>query len=168
MLKTQTRTPARKGERGRERRSLGKGRTPNEAADRRQPKRRRTPSLETNRAEDYAYVVENDEPTFVLVPVEEYERLVESDLIRSAVRNLKNTDDPNVKWIDAHQLGRELVVERIVAARKAAGLTQKQLGAKLGLPQSQISRIERNPDHTTVRTLKRIARALRVDVSALV
>jgi transcriptional regulator with XRE-family HTH domain len=47
-------------------------------------------------------------------------------------------------------------------------LSQTQLGAKLNLPQSQISRIERNPDHTTLRTLKRVARALGVDVRALV
>ncbi len=113
-------------------------------------------------------MVENDEPTFVLVPVQEYERLVESDLIRSAIRNLKDIDDPNVEWIDADQLGLELAAEQIAKARKAAGLTQKQLGKKLGLPQSQISRIERNPDHTTVRTLKRIARALGVNVRALV
>jgi transcriptional regulator with XRE-family HTH domain len=33
--------------------------------------------------------------------------------------------------------------------------------------ESQISRIERNPDRTTVRTLKRIARALNVSVSSL-
>jgi len=100
--------------------------------------------------------------------VDEYERLVKADLARSALVNLDDIDDPDVDWVDADQLGRELAVERIVAARKAAGLTQKQLGKKLGLPQSQISRIERNPDHTTVRTLKRIARALRVDVGALV
>ena len=62
----------------------------------------------------------------------------------------------------------ELAAERIAKARKAKGLTQKQLGEKLNLPQSQISRIERNPDRTTVRTLKRIARALGVDVSSLV
>jgi transcriptional regulator with XRE-family HTH domain len=45
---------------------------------------------------------------------------------------------------------------------------QKQLTAKLKMPQSQISRIERNPNHTTVRTLKRIAKALGVEVSALI
>ncbi|HSW44699.1 MAG TPA: helix-turn-helix transcriptional regulator [Phycisphaerae bacterium] len=36
------------------------------------------------------------------------------------------------------------------------------------MPQSQISRIERNPDHTSVNTLKRIARALDVDVRHLI
>lgn len=77
-------------------------------------------------------------------------------------------DRGDVDFIDADQFARELAGERIAKARKAAGLTQKQLGERLKLPQSQISRIERNPDHTTVRTLKRIAKALRVDISALV
>ena len=71
-------------------------------------------------------------------------------------------------FVDADDFALELAAERVARARKAAGLTQKQLGDKLKLPQSQISRIERNPDRTTVRTLKRIARALGVDVSALV
>ena len=73
-----------------------------------------------------------------------------------------------MKWVDADQLGLALAGERIAEARRAKGVTQKELGAKLGIPQSQISRIERNPDSTTVRTLKRIARALGVDVRALI
>jgi transcriptional regulator with XRE-family HTH domain len=77
-------------------------------------------------------------------------------------------DDPEDQWVDADELRIQLAAERIAAARKAAGLTQKQLGEKLNLPQSQISRIERKPDHTTVRTLKRIAKALGVDVRALI
>ncbi|HOJ75383.1 MAG TPA: helix-turn-helix transcriptional regulator [Phycisphaerae bacterium] len=55
--------------------------------------------------------------------------------------------------------GGELAGERIAAARKRAGLTQQQLAARLRVPQSQVSRIERNPEATTVRTLKKIARA---------
>ena len=107
-----------------------------------------------------------EQPTHVLVPIDEYEELVKASMVERAIATLH--DDENVEWIDADDLALEFAAERIVAARKAKGLTQKQLGAKLGLPQSQISRIERNPDHTTVRTLKRIARALGVDVSALV
>lgn len=64
--------------------------------------------------------------------------------------------------------GKQLAGEQIAAARKAVGLTQKQLAQRLKLPQSQISRIERHPDHITIRTLKRVAKALRVDVSALI
>jgi len=77
-------------------------------------------------------------------------------------------DDPNVEWVNARDLALQIAGDRIAAARNARGLTQKALADKLGVPQSQISRIERNPDRTTVRTLRRIARALAVDISALV
>lgn len=97
--------------------------------------------------------------------MEDYEELVKESMIAHAIAKL---DDPDSEYVDADDFALELAAESIVAARKAKGLTQKQLGAKLGLPQSQISRIERNPDRTTVRTLKRIARALGVDVSALI
>lgn len=110
-------------------------------------------------------MIQNGEPAYVLVPVEEYERLVIASMVESAIAKL---DDPDSEYVDADDFALELAAERIAKARKAKGLTQKQLGEKLNLPQSQISRIERNPDRTTVRTLKRIARALGVDVSALV
>ena len=65
-------------------------------------------------------------------------------------------------------MGLKLAGRRIAEARKAKGMTQKQLGVKLNIPQSQVSRTERNPDHATLRTLKKIARALGVDIGALV
>lgn len=102
--------------------------------------------------------------THVLVPVDEYEELVKLSMIDQASAKL---DDPTTVWTDADDLGWQLAGGRIAEARKAAGLTQKQLGDKLGLPQSQISRLERNPDRTTVRTLKRVAKVLGVDISAL-
>ncbi len=101
----------------------------------------------------------------MLVPIDEYERLLRANIVQSAAAKL---EDETTEWVDADQLARELAGQRIAKARKSAGLTQTQLGRKLRLPQSQISRIERNPDRTTVRTLKRIARALGVDVSALI
>lgn len=99
--------------------------------------------------------------THIVVPIEEYERLIVADMARTAIQKL---EDPNTEWIDARDLGIEFARDAIVEVRKKAGLTQKQLGQKLGLPQSQISRIERRPDRTTVRTLRRLARALKVDV----
>jgi len=115
--------------------------------------------------EDCAYLVRDGDATHVLVPIEEYERLVKAETVD---RVLAKLEDPNTEWVDADDLAIELAAESVVKARKAAGLTQTQLAKKLGVPQSQISRIERNPDRTTVRTLKRIAKALRVDVSALI
>lgn len=91
--------------------------------------------------------------------------LSKSDVLNRALDRLADRGEPVV---DGDEFALELAAGRIARARKEAGLTQAQLAARLKLPQSQISRIERNPDHTTVRTLKKIARALGVDISALV
>lgn len=115
---------------------------------------------------DFRYIVRDGETTHILVPIEEYERLQLADMAQEAIHQIENARDED--YVDADQFRLELAAERIAKARKAAGLTQTQLGKKLGIPQSQISRIERNPDHTTVRTLKRIAKALKVDVRALI
>ncbi|MFQ5501294.1 MAG: helix-turn-helix domain-containing protein [Phycisphaerae bacterium] len=77
-------------------------------------------------------------------------------------------DDPIVEWIDAQEWALHLAGDKIKEARHLKKFTQKQLAEKLGIPQSQISRIERNPDKTTVRTLKKVAKALGVDVSTLI
>ncbi len=113
----------------------------------------------------HGQIVRDGRVEYVLVPVDEYERLIKAEMANVAMAQLEDAD---TEWVDAADLAVELAGERIAKARKAAGMTQQQLGAKLNLPQSQISRIERRPDRTTVRTLKRIARALGVDVSALV
>jgi UDP-N-acetylglucosamine 1-carboxyvinyltransferase len=110
-------------------------------------------------------VVENGRPTHVIVPLAEYERLIQAEMVEGAVTKLA---DDAAEWVDAEVVGLKLAGRRIAEARKAKGMTQKQLGEKLNIPQSQVSRTERNPDHATLRTLKRIARALGVDVGALV
>lgn len=106
-----------------------------------------------------------DGTSCVIVPQEDYERLVQIAEERELVGVL---EDPNTKWLDWEDCKLRLAGSAIGAARKAKKLTQAQVAKKLGLPQSQISRIERNPDRTTVRTLKRIARALGVNVKQLV
>ena len=115
---------------------------------------------------EYPCVVRNGKTTHVLVPIEEYERVLLAGMAAAAVRQIESSSDED-DCVDADQIRIELAAERIARARKGARLTQTQLGRKLGIPQSQISRIERNPDHTTIRTLRRIAKALKVDVHAL-
>jgi DNA-binding XRE family transcriptional regulator len=129
----------------------------------REPVRNRAHCVETE-DEENVYLRHDGEPTHVVLPVDVYERLVKSEMALYAIA----AEDDEREWVDADDLAIELAAESVMKARKAAGLTQTQLAKKLGVPQSQISRIERNPDRTTVRTLKRIAKALRVDVSALI
>jgi ribosome-binding protein aMBF1 (putative translation factor) len=100
----------------------------------------------------------------VLVPLEVYERMRdEFELLE--LKDMMNA--PESEWLDDEQSRLYLVGKDLVEARKRAGLTQAQLARRLRMPQSQISRIERNPERTTVRTMKRIAAALGVDVGTL-
>lgn len=48
--------------------------------------------------------------------------------------------------------------------RKARGLTQAQLGRLVGIDQTRIARIEKNPDRVSVHTLLQLLVALRVRV----
>lgn len=57
---------------------------------------------------------------------------------------------------------------KIRDARRKAGLTQGELGARIGLGQSNISRIERNQQSVTLDLLYRIARALAVAPAELI
>jgi len=103
--------------------------------------------------------------THVLVPVEEYELLM---IMRAVSEAAAIMDDPATEFVDADEVALRIAADRIAKARRAKGWTQAELGRRLRLPQSQISRLERNPDRTTVRTLKRVAKALGVDVRSLV
>ncbi|MFM9958384.1 MAG: helix-turn-helix domain-containing protein [Phycisphaerales bacterium] len=104
-------------------------------------------------------------PSQVLLSIEQFEKL-ESQA--RAARLLAKFHDPSTKWMSLEEVGLKLAGSRIAAARKAKSMTQKQLAAKLKLPQSMISRIEKNPDRSTLKTLKKIAAALGVDIRALV
>lgn len=106
----------------------------------------------------------NNRPTHVLVPIDEYEELVNGAEVQQVVARL---EDPTARWVPARTAAVEFAGSWIAAARQQAGLTQKQLAERVGVPQSQISRIEKHPDHTTLRTMKRIAAALGLDVAAL-
>jgi transcriptional regulator with XRE-family HTH domain len=62
---------------------------------------------------------------------------------------------------------KEFVGRKVCELRAAKGMTQDELAAASGLPQSHISRIERaalSPSHVTI---ERIARALDVAVAAI-
>ena len=60
------------------------------------------------------------------------------------------------------------VGERIRILRKEAGLTQKQLGEKLGVSASMIGQYETNSRKPKLETLKKIASVLNVNISEIV
>lgn len=59
------------------------------------------------------------------------------------------------------------VLERLVSARKATGLTQSQLAQKLGKPQSFVSKVERHERRLDVVEFVVMCRALDVAPQAI-
>lgn len=111
-----------------------------------------------------SYLYRGNEATHVLLELDEYERLVRAATARELDAILA---DPNETYIEAGQAFLQIAGSWIEKARHEKGWTQQQLAERVGIPQSQISRIERNPDRTTVRTMKKIAAALGIDVSTM-
>jgi ribosome-binding protein aMBF1 (putative translation factor) len=64
------------------------------------------------------------------------------------------------KWLD-------YVSCHIKHARESAGLTQTELSAQTGLPQSHISRLENGQHSPSFATLEKIAKALHIPVAEL-
>ncbi len=54
----------------------------------------------------------------------------------------------------------EKVGKAIKEARKAKGLTQKEVGAKLGISESAVNKYESGKENPTVITLQKVAEAL--------
>ncbi|HET7752875.1 MAG TPA: helix-turn-helix transcriptional regulator [Anaeromyxobacteraceae bacterium] len=81
---------------------------------------------------------------------------------------------------EAHREGPKAVAElatfdahfrlagELLSLRKARGLTQRQLSAKTGIQQSEISRIEAAHSNPTVGTVSALARALGAEVRLVV
>lgn len=69
--------------------------------------------------------------------------------------------DPEYRAIYDEEAQKKELWLQLVEARQAAGLTQEQLGRRLGVSQAQVARIEkRGYDAYTLTTLRRYVRAL--------
>lgn len=103
-------------------------------------------------------------PEYVLVLRQEWERVMMRDMVQEGIRAI---EDPNTEWISREDFITGFAAPNLARHRKAKGLTQKQLGVKMGVPQSQIARMERDPESVTYKTLKRVAKALGMSVTGL-
>jgi transcriptional regulator with XRE-family HTH domain len=63
-------------------------------------------------------------------------------------------------WHSADDVMRGIVSQGLSAVREQSGLTQAQLGKLASMPQSQVSRIEKDLDSATMRVIRRVAAAL--------
>ena len=63
---------------------------------------------------------------------------------------------------------KQRVGNQIRNARKAKGLTQKELGEKLGVADSVVTNYESGKQNLTIETLEKIADAIGIEVSKLI
>lgn len=103
--------------------------------------------------------------TFAMIPIEDYEKLFLQQIARSAAPML---NDPDYEWFEFDDVRAMFAGQKIAAARKAKALTQAKLGKLVGMPQSQISRLEKNPDASSMKLIKKVAKALGVPASKLI
>ena len=91
------------------------------------------------------------------------------EILEQRPLDLRELTPPDETWDVPDKMNRWLrrVSGRIREARKNAGLTQNELAAKSGLPQSHISRIENARHSPSHATREKIARALGIPVSRL-
>ena len=84
----------------------------------------------------------------------DFQSFLDKTLTQIDVEAIKEEDNEVYEY-DIYREIRELVV----TARDRAGLTQKELAAKSGLTQSNISNIEKGNKRPTIESLKKIADA---------
>ena len=70
----------------------------------------------------------------------------------------RQTDETEIK--NEVPKTKNTVTQALINARKASGLTQKQLSIKTGINQSDISKIENGNANPSISTLKRLANAM--------
>ncbi len=91
---------------------------------------------------------------------------VQSDPVEAGARSYQAwkkglEETPGFKEIYAEEAAKSELWLQLVEARKAAGLTQKEMAKRMGVSQAQVSRIEQyGYDSYTLTTLRRYVAAL--------
>ena len=96
-------------------------------------------------------------------------RMTMHDFGAKYIDNLELTPEERreVSEFDAYLTVSLKISVALLEARKELNLTQQQLAEKLGLDQSEISRLEGPDCNPTLRTLSKLATALNLDIQLL-
>ncbi len=116
----------------------------------------------------------NGEPEYAVLPIEEYRHLLElaeeAEEIRAGNQAKAELATGADELIPAEVVERLLIggESPVLVWREYRGLTQERLAREAGVGKSYISQIESRKKTGSVTVLKRIARALQVDLDDLV
>ena len=118
---------------------------------------------------DPAFTMEVEGKSMVAIPVEVWERIVEEFEDAAAASRAKaimaDASDPIIPLEEGRK---ELFDNHIKKVRKRKGLTQVQLAKKLGISQGRVSEIEHLDYRPTIKTYRRVAKALGCEVKDLI
>jgi DNA-binding XRE family transcriptional regulator len=110
----------------------------------------------------------NGRPVFAVLPIDEYERLLEVADEAAGIRAFEAYKASKPETFPDEVASRLLDGEHPVKVfREYRGMTQTQLADSAGLRQAYVSQIEAGSRIGTVDVLKRLAEALRVDLEDL-
>ena len=111
---------------------------------------------------------QNGKPAFAVLPIDEYERLLEVADEAADIRAFDAYKATRPETFPDEVASRLLNGEHPVKVfREHRGITQTQLAESAGLRQAYVSQIEAGSRVGTVDVLKRVAEALRVDLEDL-
>ena len=117
---------------------------------------------------DPAFTLEVEGESMVAIPVEVWERIVEElEDAAAALRAKAIMADASDPIISLEESRKELFDNHIKRVRKRKRMTQVQLAKKLGISQGRVSEIEHLDYRPTIKTYRRVAKALGVDITEL-
>ena len=113
--------------------------------------------------------VERNGQKFVLVPVEQYNQLLEDLEMLRDIRDFRGGKAVDEETFPAEVINRLILNEEnpIKVHREHRELTQKQLADKVGVQRAYLAEIETGRKSGSVKTLKAIAEALNVDLMSI-
>ena len=115
------------------------------------------------------FIVEEGQPRFAVLPVAEYQRLVEAAEMLDDIRAYDEAKARNEEALPIE------VADRILAGKSAVrvfreyrGLTQQALADRCGISKPYLSQIEAGQRTPSTEVLKKLAAALEVEIDDLV
>lgn len=116
------------------------------------------------------FIKQGDQPEWAVIPYKEYLELLEkAEMLEDTVAIGRAIAEPDKDAVPQDMVEKLLNGENPLKVwRTYRGLTQTQLAEKTRLHQSQIATIESGEREGTVKVLRKLARALNVDIDDLV
>ena len=113
--------------------------------------------------------IERNGQKFVLVPVEQYNQVLEDLEVLEDIRDFERVKTLDEEAFPSHVVDRLVLNDEnpIKVFREFRGLTQEQLAEKTGIQPRDLATMESGQKSESVKLLKQIAEALNLDVDLI-